>query len=267
MNTQKMQENNVDLMYKQRLDRIQSGNAVYYQDYIERELSESETSADMGIMLGAGTDTTSSCLTWAITLLSKYQQIQKLVREELMQCYHKNDVGDDDGEIKKFRINWINQLVYFRAFIYEVLRVSSVIKFGAPHCASDDILIKSDDKEICIPKGTIIICCVEFLHKNASKGKEHWKDSSDKMCLENWINCDTKKFEMNESFMTFGSGRRDCVGRTLAIKEMYIVMAYLLMNYRFSFKNKADECKPIQSRYNGVNAVYPPVGITVDRIV
>jgi len=96
--------------------------------------------------------------------------------------------------------------------------------------------------------------------------EEKWVNSSGEMCLENWINKDTKKFEMNESFFTFGTGRRDCVGKTLAIKELYIIMAYLFLNYRFTFKNKEDINKPIKTFFNGVNQIDPPMAVTITRL-
>ena len=93
--------------------------------------------------------------------------------------------------------------------MYEVLRVSSITKGGLPHCASEDIWIdtsESGTEQYCIPKGTIIAYAIEWMHKNNTN--ENGVNSSNEMCLENWINSETNKFEMNSSFMTFGIGRR-----------------------------------------------------------
>eukprot|EP01084_Bolivina_argentea_P115297 205060_1 len=240
--------------------------AIYYRDYIQTELTESEASADLGALIAAGTDTTSSGLTWAITLCAKYENIQTLIRNELIECFMANKDKNKDmkGDKKYFHLNWINQLVYFRAFIYEVLRVSSVVKFGLPHYAAGDIFIDVNNKNVCIPKGTIIGYGIEFIHKYTDR--ENWVNSNNEICLENWINSKTKKFELNESFLTFGSGRRDCVGRNLAIKELYIIMAYLLLNYKFSFRNKEDVDKPIKASYNGINVIDPPIGVVVEYL-
>ena len=244
-----------------------SDEVVYYRDYIRGELTKSEVEADMGALIGAGTDTTSSSLNFAIVYCAKYQNIQHKIRKELLKCYYKNMTGSvnvgNNGKTKYFHINWINDLTYFRAFIYETLRCSSVTQFGLPHYTSDDIWINNDDthEQLCIPKGTIVSYAIELMHKNTSN--EHWKDSSDNFCLENWINNKTNKFEINESLMTFGVGRRNCVGQALAIKEMYIVMAYLLLNYKFLLK---DSNIKINTVFNGVNNIDPPIGVIVQHL-
>ena len=254
----------------------ENGEAVYYVDYIHKELTDSEVEADMGALFGAGTDTTSTTLNFAIVLSAKYPHLQKKVRDELMEVYKTtktlNEKDAKDG-IKRFNINWIvdHSIVYLRAFIYEVIRVSSVTMVGLPHCTSKDITVqvdKNDDSnekiEYCIPKDTIIAYVIELVHKQTDT--ENWVNSSNEMCLENWINKDTKKFEINESFLTFGTGRRDCVGRNLAMKELFVVMAYLFLNYEFSFKNKEDIDKPIKTKWNGVNQIDPPIPVLVTRL-
>ena len=55
------------------------------------------------------------------------------------------------------------------------------------------------------------------------------------ICLDNWLIEDEnglKKFKMNESFIAFGYGIRDCPGQQLALKEIKLVVAYIILNYR-----------------------------------
>merc|ERR1719334_471567 len=73
-----------------------TSEAMCYVDYIQRELSESEVEAEMGALFGAGTDTTSSSLNFAIVLAAKYRSIQSRVRQELVACYERN-FADEDG--------------------------------------------------------------------------------------------------------------------------------------------------------------------------
>eukprot|EP01084_Bolivina_argentea_P158305 275770_1 len=240
----------------------------YYVDYINNKLTKSEVYADAGSLFAAGTDTTSSTLNFGVVFCAKYRDIQEKVRRELMDCYHKNKNESDeiiDDNIVRFNINWINQLTYFRAFIYEIIRVSSITMIGLPHYAANDIYVNSDNKRYCIPKGCVILYMTEVMHKY-TENRENWVNSSNEMCLENWINKNTKKFEINQSFMTFGSGRRDCVGRNFALKQLYIIMAYLLLNYKFSFKNQSDKEKEIKTMFNGVNVIDPPIGVVVEHL-
>eukprot|EP01084_Bolivina_argentea_P119293 211530_1 len=252
---------------KQIRNQNKNTETVSYVDYIENTLTESEVEADMAALFGAGMDTTSSSLNFAIVLAAKNAEIQRKIRMELMKCYEENmdKVEDNGAGYKIFNVNWVTKLQYFRAFIYEVLRVSSITKGGLPHYSTDDIYVDIDGgKRYYIPKGTVVGYHIEGMHKNTNK--EHWIDSSDKMCLENWLNVKTNKFEINESFLTFGTGRRDCVGRSLAIKELYIIMAMLILNYEISFPNEKDREKPIQTLFNGVNVIHPPIGVVVNRL-
>eukprot|EP01084_Bolivina_argentea_P118213 209788_1 len=213
--------------YQERKQQNGDKDAVYYADYMVKELSESQALADIGTVFAAAVDTTASTLNFAIILCAKYPEIQQKLREELMECYDQNYDSEFNkkNEKRKFQLQWVNQLMWFRAFIFEVIRVSSVVKMGTPHYANNDILVKTaPNEQICIPKGTVIMYNIELIHKNNER--ENWVDSSSHLCLENWINLKTNKFQKNESFMTFGAGRRSCVGQDLAVKEMYLVMTY-----------------------------------------
>ena len=71
---------------------------------------------------------------------------------------------------------------------------------------------------------------------------ENWKQTNgDKIFLENFLTEDEDgglRFVVNESFIAFGVGRRDCVGRQLAMKEIQYTLGYLLMNYKLSLNEK-----------------------------
>ena len=68
------------------------------------------------------------------------------------------------------------------------------------------------------------------------------------------------RFVVNESFVAFGVGKRDCVGRQLAMKEILYTLGYLLMNYKISFENKEDMKRDILSirANNGITAFLDP---------
>ena len=82
------------------------------------------------------------------------------------------------------------------------------------------------------------------------------------MCLENWLN-ETGSFKPNKSELTFGHGYRDCVGKMLAMKELHIVIGYLLLNYKFEFEDKNQE---IKTTNRGVNLILPEIGLKVEEI-
>ena len=74
-------------------------------------------------------------------------------------------------------------------------------------------------------------------------GKENWKNEQyglkyNQICLENWLNEENGQFYQNPSFIAFGHGRRDCIGKQLALKEMRVILGYLLLHYNFSIEEK-----------------------------
>ena len=102
------------------IDDINKNQAMYYVDYLENEWNA---------LFDAGKDTTSSSLNFAIILAAKYPNIQDLIRKELIECYNKGNIRENENEYEIFSINWVEKLQYFRAFIYEVLRVSSITRY------------------------------------------------------------------------------------------------------------------------------------------
>ena len=88
---------------------------------------------------------------------------------------------------------------------------------------------------------------------------DEWKEE---ICLENWLD-ENGNFKPNKNDMTFGHGYRDCIGKMLAMKEMHIVIGYLLMNYQFEFDDP-DEIE-IKKTDVGVSIINPPLGVKVKR--
>ena len=73
--------------------------------------------------------------------------------------------------------------------------------------------------------------------------KQLWSNINDPINFDinRWINIkkDNKlSFHNNNNSMPFGIGVRECVGQSLAIKELYSFLANLFINYKFSLVEK-----------------------------
>ena len=89
--------------------------------------------------------------------------------------------------------------------------------------------------------------------------------------MENWLKKSTNKddeylFYQNESFITFGYGKRDCVGKQLAMKELRILFGYLLLNYKLSLKDPNQEIMDSGGNGLGVNRLTPPIPVVIQKI-
>ena len=96
---------------------------------------------------------------------------------------------------------------------------------------------------------------------------ENWFGSDgDKLILENFLSDDKTRFVLNESFVSFGVGRRDCVGRQLAMKEIQIMLGYLLINYQLKLYKPIDNIV-LRRKNNGATFFpFPPIGVIVTKI-
>jgi len=88
---------------------------------------------------------------------------------------------------------------------------------------------------------------VQYTHQESTN--ETWirkNNNGLNICLENWLYKDNNgntQFKMNESFIGFGIGRRDCVGKMLAIKELLVIFGHLLINFKWELTNKNQTIK------------------------
>ena len=96
-------------------------------------------------MLLAGTETTSTALTWSLLLMIRYPHVQSQVQNEL------------DSVIGKGRLPALDDracLPFTEAVIQEVLRYCCIAPLGLPHFVSSDVT--TVDGKYKIPKGTTI---------------------------------------------------------------------------------------------------------------
>eukprot|EP01083_Nonionella_stella_P295163 1003163_1 len=229
----KIHNNISDLInYRNNLDLVLKDSFMDHAAKIHNNLSQEI--ADIFAMFLAGTDGTSLTIEWGLFLLSKQINIQIKIRNELLKAGIKNA-----SDLIGLDITLLRKIPLFRALIYEILRISCVGRLGQMHVAKKDIWINTrDGKKYCLPKGSSFWYNVEAIHYNVLNN-ENWKNNPNNdpqsIYLENWLN-DKGQFKRNKSFLAFGHGKRDCVGKELAIKEIRIILAYLLLTYTFELK-------------------------------
>eukprot|EP00112_Aurelia_sp_Birch-Aquarium-sp1_P009022 Seg2011.4 transcript_id=Seg2011.4/GoldUCD/mRNA.D3Y31 product="Steroid 17-alpha-hydroxylase/17 20 lyase" protein_id=Seg2011.4/GoldUCD/D3Y31 len=160
-----------------------------------------------------GTETTGTALKWAILYLSLWPDKQEKAHKSL-ECLQ--------GELPKYSDRKI--LPYIEATMSEVLRMGSLAPLSVPHKATVDT-------ELCgyhIPKGTILMMNAYSMHHDPA----YWNEP-DQFAPERFIHPDGHYFIPNSSYMPFSVGKRVCLGETLAKREMFLFLCYLLKHFRF----------------------------------
>ena len=190
---------------------------------------------------------------------------------------HDSDATNNEKEHVQFKKSKFDfrQCVKFNAFIHEVLRWITLGPVAIPRCLSKDCLIKFDiNKENNKCCNILVEPCASLgKNSNSKKTKKEsqkrefeykiegcgdsivqanflylmrhntnvWSDNPTKFDINRWI-IDGKFCKKQES-VPFGVGRRDCVGRMIAMKEITYMLALLILKFEFCLKDENQEIK------------------------
>eukprot|EP00483_Globobulimina_turgida_P000084 UN00084 len=179
----------------------------------------------MLVFFDAGVDTSLNTAEYGMVLLAKYGQEQETIYNEL-KLEFGNRWKMESIEIKKA----IHKLHNLRAFIYEVLRLSSVAAIGVAHYNSKcDIWLKNNKYRI--PKNSVILSDVSTAHRNDPYWHKKINNGVMNLCLNAWLDKNgCFRYKLNKDKMVgFGVGPRDCAGMSLALMSLYLLFAKLIL--------------------------------------
>ena len=121
---------------------------------------------------------------------------------------------------------WVNySLPYAEAVIAEAMRMSSVVPFGVFHKAMKDIKFHGYD----ILKGTWVSSNTHFIHNDP----RIW-EKPEEFKPERFLTADGKAFKKHDAFMPFSTGKRQCIGETLARDTVFLYSTNIF--HRFSIR-------------------------------
>jgi len=203
----------------------------FIDDYIKMEngkYTKKELQEDMMAMFNAAVDTLHSTLSFALLTIGRKPRLQQELSEEMVNVF-----GDDFDSIKlKGNITKIPKL---RAFIHEILRLYPPTPIVGQRKISDEGVTVGP---YTLPLGSIPLINVVAIHHNPKywikdyDEEKHGDVNMDDIHLEFWMEDGVflKKLQSN-NFFTFHTGKRNCPGQVLAMKELIIVLAMVLMKY------------------------------------
>ena len=188
------------------------------RDYIDTFLnqmneSSSKTFSEENLLMNCldlflgGSETTSKSLMFFVAHLILYPDLQEKIYQEI------------SAEVAggRVRLEDIPQLPFSISFMMEVWRYRPIIAIDPPRKAIKDITIKGFN----IPSGTE----VWSNYYAASTDEEIWK---------NPLNFEPDRHIGNQdNLLTFGVGRRKCLGESLARMENSLFFCNLVKNFKF----------------------------------
>eukprot|EP01084_Bolivina_argentea_P128272 226762_1 len=215
---------------------------------------------ELNVFFLAGVDTSVHSAEYAIILLAKYPEAQEKIYNELKVIFN----ADWKMEKVSFSRNVAN-LHYLRAFIHETLRISSIVPSGVPHYNSKSE-IWLQNKKYRIPKDSVIISDIPSANRNDMYWIEKTNGNPMDLCMDIWLDND-KHFKFNlhkDKMCTFGVGPRECAGKAMAKKSLYLLFIKLILNYKFSVPPKSRNME-IKQEYEFTFVIKPSIGVHAEK--
>ncbi|EIW85906.1 cytochrome P450 [Coniophora puteana RWD-64-598 SS2] len=187
-------------------------NMIETQD--EHKLPNYELAELTSILFGAGSDTTTVGLNFAMLAAAAFPEELKKVHQELDRVVGGERAPNFDD---------MGNLPLLQAFIEEVLRWRPIIPIGIAHGANKDVHYNG----FVIPEGTMVL-------------GSHWAISRDPTAYPNpecflpsrWLENPSSppssaKLRTDLRFFTYGFGRRVCPGQHVASRSLFLNIALI----------------------------------------
>jgi cytochrome P450 len=238
-----MLKENIPLLnfIQQNLDKHKQGHVSGQpRDYADAYLDEVEKTKDPNSsfhekqghmnfavldLFFAGAETTSNTLTWMFAYLVTYPEIQEKFQKEI------------DEVVGKGRMPALSDrphMRYTEALLNEVMRFSSLVPLSVFHWTTEDVELSGYN----IPKGTMVMPNLYAAHFD----EKVWGDPEN-FRPERFLDAsgDPKK---SDSLVPFSTGKRVCLGESLARDELFLFSTHLFQKFKASPAEKLPNLEP-----------------------
>lgn len=173
-------------------------------------------------LFAAGYETTSTTLDWSMLFMSKNQDIQKKVHDEIIANIGSERLPSMNNKIL---------LIYTQAVMDEIHRMGSVLPLSLFHKTFNDTCIDN----FYIPKNTLLFTNLYACHRDPDVWEkpyefypEHFLERTDDGSL---------KYLPREELIPFSIGKRQCLGESLARMEFFIFFVAIMQRFQVRFSD------------------------------
>ncbi|KAJ1766882.1 hypothetical protein IW140_006039 [Coemansia sp. RSA 1813] len=195
-----------------------------YDPLTKKGLDQDSLTTEVFFMLFSSTDTTSNTLSWIVLHLLYNPEVYKRLKHEVRSTF------TDKSAVIFYDMARI-QLPYLTAVVYESMRLHPAVSGYVPRQVPADGAHIMDGQYF-VPSDTTL--CISFYasHRN----RNVWANPN-KFDPERFMGADAE--DRIKDVLAFSSGVRNCVGRFLALAEIYTTLANLILRYDFRLPDKA----------------------------
>ncbi|KAH8831690.1 cytochrome P450 [Flagelloscypha sp. PMI_526] len=189
----------------------------------ETGLTHREKAWNLATIFTAASVSTAAALTWCVLAMTAYPDVQVAAQKELDDVVGRDRMPDFDD---------FESLPTIRAIAIEIHRWRPIAPLSVPHCTSND----DEYGGYFIPKGTMCIPNVWMMNRDPSVYGPDADDFRPSRHLDPTTGqlLPPVPLTHHESQVTYGFGRRICVGRHLANQSLFINIASFLWAFKFS---------------------------------
>ncbi|NUM48128.1 MAG: cytochrome P450 [Anaerolineales bacterium] len=184
-------------------------------------MTDEQLRNELGVMIGAGQETTSNLLTWIFHALAANPDVEAKLLDEYARV-----LGGNTQRVRTPTMADLPRLPYSRMVIDETLRVY-------PPAWAISTRVALEDDEILgyrIPKGSGVFITPYVLHRDP----RFW-DAPEKFDPERFTEANEEK-RHKYAYLPFGAGPRKCIGNTFALTETQLILATLLPRYKLTLQ-------------------------------
>jgi cytochrome P450 len=179
-------------------------------------MTDDQLRNELGVMIGAGQETTSNLLTWIFHLLSDNPDAEAKLLEE-----YNRVLG---GRVPTLAD--LPNLSYNRMVVDEALRIYPPAWAVSTRTALEDDVVLGYH----IPKGAGVFISPYVVHRDP----RFWNEP-EKFMPERFTD-DQVEARHKYAYIPFGAGPRKCIGFTFALTETQLILATLLQHYKLTTK-------------------------------
>ncbi|PVZ97387.1 hypothetical protein BB558_006652, partial [Smittium angustum] len=209
--------------YKSKRDDILHMYITAINSTNQKLLSDSELISELLLMIGAGTDTTSTTMTWILHFYMLYPDVYKKVVDEINDAFPDKSKPIRHQEARK-------NLVYFTATVYESMRLQPVSGSPTYRMSSEEGVLLEEN--IFIPPNTEMGLFIQGAHMD----EDIWKNSKS-FNPDRFLGEEGEK--LKKEVLVFGAGVRICPGRNLAWLEILTILPNLIRKYEFKLPEES----------------------------